>query len=248
MLLPDVIITNSLNMALSIVRDDYNSYVEAGHEERSMLYLLFNSSSIGRYDMYENAKSIIITTPESPKHLSVVVGYQAEHGKIPQIFVTLPSENEKNNSIGIGVEDDNNLFFAGEEEDEADQYREQFSRRFNTTYHVVVMTENRNEMIILYNLMKALVITLIEHFAESGISNLHLGGQDINLMAPVPDKIFRRAVTMTFEYEQLIPIIDFKDVVRDIRLYWKLEDAEERQGPIEFGTNDDLSEDSDSDS
>ncbi len=239
LVLPDLIIVNSVNLALQAVRTDYRNAVINGQEERSMLYLLFNGLSLGRYDLFENVIALLITTPENPKHIEAVSGYQMNDAKAPQVFVTLPSENAKNNSTSIGEGDQEPLFFDNSP-DSQDEYRKQYSRRYNTTYHIVIMCENRSEMIVLYNLINALLTVSINHFAMEGLENLQLGGQDLNLHNSLPDRIYRRAITMTFEYEKVIPEFVIQSVFREIRLFWKPDGAEVAQGPIIFSTEDDI--------
>lgn len=240
LVIPDQVIVNTLNLALTAIRNDYRTAIERGQENRSLLYLLFNSLSLGRYDYYENVKQLIITTPEDPKHLDVSLSYDKNIAKVNHVFVTLPSENEKNNSLAIGAGNYEELTYNNTE---GDTQRTQYSRRYSSTYYVVIICENRNEMIVLYNLFMAIIINCINHFDLEGLENLKTGGQDLRFQS-IPDGIFQRAITLNFEFERVIPELQFNDIIRTIRLYWRPEDAITRQGPIEFSTEDDIASES----
>lgn len=231
--LPDITIVETINLAIKAIRDDYNTCVNDGHENRSALYLLFNGISMGKYNIYDNAKKLIITTPENPKHLEVKHSFDSTSGKSPSIYVTLPSENDRNNSLSIGEGNADELVFDNTDP-EQDEYKKQYMRRYATTYYAVVVTENRNEMVIIYNLLKYILVICTNHLALQGVENLKIGGQDIRLENSVPDKVFMRAVTLNFEYEQLAPELAFQKIYKKVRLFWKLNNTDPAQGPIDF--------------
>jgi hypothetical protein len=233
LVLPDLIIVDTLNLALIAIREDYKTCVDAGEENRSILYLLFNGLTTGKYNIYDNVKKLVLTTPESPKHIEVVSAFQSVSGKAPSVYITMPSENDRNNSLGIGQGNADELTFDNVSPDQ-DEYRDQYMRRYNTNYYVVMVCENRNEMVILYNLFKYILVMCTNHFALCGIENMKIGGQDLKLNDAIPDKLFMRGISMNFEYEQLAPELAFKKIYSKVRLYWKLEGATIAQGPIDF--------------
>lgn len=239
LLIPDLIITNTINTFLEALRTDYRNREIDGQIERSMLYLLFNGLSLGQYDLFANVKKIIVTTPENPKHIECKVSFDHNSSKSPAIWVTLPSESEKNNSLSIGEGNNDVLTFDNTLDNEQDEYRKQFSRRFLTSYYIVIICENRNEMLVLYHLMQSMIITCINHFALEGLENLKIGGQDLQ-MNTVPDRLFKRAITVSFEYEKVVPEFLVKNIYRTLKLFWKPDGANVAQGPIVVTTYDNV--------
>lgn len=241
LVIPDLIVCNTINLALAAIRTDYRSNVIANTEDQSLLYLLFNGLNLGKYDLYANVKTLLITTAETnPKVLEAKLSYDHNAQTItPAIYVSLPAENDKNNSMGFGVGDEGELLIENDAPSQ-DEYREQYTRRWGTTYYIVIISDNRNEMLVLYNLVKALLITCHNHLHGQGLHNLKIGGQDLNI-TPQTDRLFKRAITLNFEYEQTIPELVVKAIYRKINLYYQLEGADTREGPI-------LVEDDESDS
>lgn len=243
MIIPDVVLLDTCNKILNIIRSDYNSNVAAGTESRSLLYILFNGLQLGKYNIYENVKASIITTPEDPKHIdAVTLSFNKDSKKTPYVYLTLPSENTNGNSLGIGEGDYDEVIYNNAYPGQ-DQYRKQYNRRYNTTYYLVIGSENSNDVMVLYHLFKNMLVTSTNHLALSGIENLSIGGQDLRINTAMPDSVFTRAITLSFQYEQQVPEISIKLIYDRLLLYWKPEGADVRQGPIVID-----SDDSDSDS
>jgi|JI10StandDraft_1071094.scaffolds.fasta_scaffold00684_52 hypothetical protein len=231
-LVPEVIIAKALNTVLSIVRTNHLEAITNNQESRSLLYLLFNGTALGNYDFYANAKNLIITTKQNPKHLEVKLSYdQNTTGNAAGVFLNLSSDTAKTDSISIGEGDQEELVFTngGGAQNE---YVKQYMRRFITTYQLVFIADNKNEISILYNLFRCMTIALTNHLALEGISNLKLGGQDLRVDLGIPDKLFIRAITLNFEYEVVTPEIFIQDVFTKIRFiaaidssdYYSIED------------------------
>lgn len=247
MIIPDILLINTLNTALIAVRNDYRERVAAGQLERSFLYLSFKNLQLGNYVVFDNVRKMIITTPQDPNHLEVKGSYDKNiNSKNSFVYITLGSENDRNNSLSIGQGDNEEIFYNNTPEG-TDEYKAQFSRRYATTYHVMIGGDNKNEVIVLYNLFKSLLIIANNHLEIEGLSNIKIGGQDIRSNTAVPDHLFLRPITISFEYEEVVPEISFTEIVRKIRLYWLPEGATTAQGPIEISIEDDIG-DSDSDS
>jgi len=244
--IPDITIVNAINAFLSLLRKDYNDNQTNNTPQRSLLYLLYNGLNLGKYDLYANIVQIINTTPQSPKHIEAQLSYDPNNQKtVPIIWVTLPSENQQNNSLGVGEGNQSETLLNNEPQQ--DTYKKLYNYRWATTYQVVIGSENKNETLVLYHLIKDMMVAAIGHFDSNGISNLKIGGGEIRMQYIIPDKIFTRAITLNFEYEQVIPEIFIQAVYKKLFLFWKPEGAIVAQGPIEIDAPTE-SDSSDSDS
>jgi hypothetical protein len=204
MTIPDLILQDTLNKCLVEVRRDYNAILAAGGDlTTSMLYILFDALQLERYGMFDNAVQLIITTPESPKHLFCKLSYDMNSSVYPSVHITMPAESDSRNVIGIGEGNQDEIIIDnGESEDVGRfQYRRQFIRRFNTSYQIVVMSDNKNEVILLYHLFKALIIAAYEHLELSGLNNIRMSGGDVSYSPRVPDRTFVRHIALNFDYE-----------------------------------------------
>lgn len=233
-LVPDIIICNTINNALNVVRTDYLNRVAAQQEERSILYQLFYGQTIGTYDMYANIKQLVITDNESPKFLEAKLSYDHNSTSVsPAIYVTLAAESASNNVLSIGEGDQDEVDFTNTPPMQ-DEYFKVFRRRYATTYNIVVISENKNEGAVLYNLIKELMVTCITHFEMEGLSNMKIGGQDIRINNAVLDRLFQRSVTLNFEYEQTVPELVVHSVFTKLRLFWQPEGADVPVGGIDI--------------
>lgn len=217
LIIPDIIIVNTLNNVLNIIRDNHNDAIDAGNEDRSLLYILFNDLSLGKYDLYDNVQDLLITTPSDPKHLDVKLAYSHNTSDpTASIYVALASDSNKNDSIGIGEGNQDELVF--ENDSGQNEYVKQYNKRFTTTYQVIIVGENKNQISVLYNLFRAMIIACQNHFELEGLLNFKIGGQDIRLQTAVPDRIFSRAITLNFEYEVTTPEIFIQSIFSQIRV------------------------------
>ena len=216
LLVPEVVIANALNKTLSIIRTNHTDAVANGQESRSLLYLLFNGVALDNYDFYANVKKLLITTPQDPKHITVSLSYdQNIQSTTPHIFLNLASDTPSTDSIGIGEGDQAELTFdniSGQ-----DEYIKQYKKGYLTTYQVVIVTDNKNETSVLYNLIRAILIALTNHFSLEGLQNLKIGGSDLRLNINVPDKVFTKMITMNFLYEIVTPEVFIQDIFTKIR-------------------------------
>ncbi len=236
LVLPDLILVNTINRILTILRNDFNNHQLAGTPTRSILWLLFGGLELGRYNAYQNIVAAIVTTDQDPNVIRCKLSYEKnDTSEASQIYVTLPSESNKNNTLGLGQGNQDPLEIPGT----PDTYKKQYNYRFLTTYQVMVTGPNRNEVMVLYHLIKTMLVATIEHMSHYGLSNMKIGGQDIRYQG-IPDTFFMKAITLNFEYEQVIPEIDIQNVYRTLRLFWREDQAIVAKGPIVISVDDDI--------
>lgn len=245
LLLPEHVILDTVNYLLEIIRVDFRNKQTENREEESLLHLLLNNQTVSNRNLYNEAVNIFITTPQSPKHFNCTLNFDHNDTKLPQLYITQPSESPANNSIGIG-EGDQDEITLGYDVPEPDQYRAQYMRRYLATHYVLIACENRIEMTVIYNVLKALLVSCFNHFELTGLSNIKIAGQELKMRNEIPDRLFQKAIVLTFEYEQVSPSIVIQDIFRKIRIYWKQEGTETPQGPIEFEEEDNLNDSSSS--
>lgn len=232
LIIPELVLIDTLNKLLAIVRDDYATNVISSTEEDSYLYMLFNGLVLDSYDMYENAKKVIITNTEDPNHIAAVtLAFNRNSGSAPAIVLNTPGESTNNNSLSIGEGDFDEIIVGGE-------YRKQFNRRWLATYSLMFVGENKVAIIILYHLFKSLLVSAMNHLAVVGIENLKIGGQDLNINISAPDSLFMKNITLNFEYEQRVPEFGQRLIINRLLLYWKPEGAVTRSGPLIIDADD----------
>jgi hypothetical protein len=216
LIIPDSILADTLKNGLDAFRKDFKNAVLAGNEQKSLLYIMYNGLALGKYIMYDNLKKLICNTPEDPNYIEVKLSYDHDSKRPISIHISLPSESDRTNSLQIGegdypefVTDTNNDGFG-------DTWRAQFGRRFSATYHIVIMADNKNEVIAIYSIIKMILISCINHLELSGLLNIKLGGGDVRLNESAPERRFIRPITISFEYETVAPELLVNTIINQL--------------------------------
>jgi len=196
LIIPEAILLDSLRKGLKLIRDDYNA--NKSDPPTTLLYKILSGNVIQRYDLFEQAKQVFITTEgNDPRHLDVNLFFNAKRAHIPTIHITLPGEDEKDNALGLSNGYQQPVFNSGET-----QYNQVFNRRYNATYNIIVTSDNTLEVVLIYHFMRSLLISLNPHLSLAGLTNIKMGGSDININSEiVPVNVFVRGIKFNFQYD-----------------------------------------------
>lgn len=193
-LIPEILIHTSLKNLIKFIRDDYNTNI--ADVQKSLLYRLLETNKIQRYDLAEQAAAILINNTDNPRHLDINMFFNAKRASIPTIHITLPSESEKNNTINVSEGFREPIY------NDDNTYTTTFNRRFTAKTNIIITSDNSNEVVVLFHLIKSLLISLNAHFNASGLELPKLSGGDIQISQElVPSNIFIRAIGLEYEYD-----------------------------------------------
>lgn len=193
--IPEIIILDTIKKLLKTIRLDYNNNI--ADTTKSLLYRLLNGNEVQRYKLFTQAEAVFITTDDNPRHLDVNLFFNAKRAGIPTIHITLPSESERNNAIGLSEGFRETIY------DETDgAFIRTFNRRYGAKYNIIITSDNSNEVVLLYHFLRSVLISLNPHFNLSGLQNPKLSGGDLQINSElVPSNIFIRSIGMEFEYD-----------------------------------------------
>lgn len=193
-LIPEILIHTSLKNLIEFIREDYNTNIS--DPTKSLLYKLFDTNKLERYLMAEQAVSLLITKTDNPRHLDINLFFNAKRAHIPTIHITLPSESEKNNAINVSEGFRDTIYNTD------DTYNTTFNRRFVSKTNIIITSDNSNEVVLLFHLVKNLLISLNAHFNMLGLELPKLSGGDIQINQElVPINFFTRAIGLEYEYD-----------------------------------------------
>lgn len=227
MILPDFVIIRVLNNVLDLIRTDYRTLSAANKVQESFLYRITYDMMIeDRYEPFPAAVKMLINTDQDPKKLLVRSAYDTNTNRTPFVFVALGEEHESNNSLTQGIAD-NPYQMVGE-----DKYKKFYQRRFAANYQVVIGGENKNEVVLLYHIIKAIVIHYYTVFYCERLEMMKISGGDVRMNTAVPDKIFLQTIILSFEYEQKIPFLVNDDIVKELSFSNKPEGADNFSPPV----------------
>jgi len=222
LIVPDVIIDEAVKGVLTAFRTNYEQVVNVDllPESNTLLYKVLNPVSIGGYDLFEQSKTSLLTIEnKDPRHILVHLGWDPGDIRYPSIHITLPAESG-GAADGVGVDESYPVVSDG-----ATTWSKNFERGWSTSYRLLILTDNKNEMMMLYHLLKMGLVAVIDHFSLKGLRNMKIGGQDLGpIDTKQPPGIFTRGITLTFDYTSKTPELLTQAVVNNINFFLELKD------------------------
>jgi len=200
-ILPEIILFKVIDGVLNKLKADTKQH----DEQKTFLYRTMKGVSLREFDFYKQAKELLTRELDHPRQLEVRMFFDTERASLPTIHITLPSESEEGNGIGIdqGYESDIIDGVQGK------QYV-QYNRMFRATYNIVVTSDNTFEVIMIHSLIKHMLLAMMDIIELNGAQDIRMDS-DI-----VPLNVFSRAVTITFEYENAVPSFTEEDFVETL--------------------------------
>jgi hypothetical protein len=194
MLVPEFILHSTILELLDFLRTDYST---SNSPEESFLSLLCGDVGHSRYNYFEQATQIFIENDKkSPRLLQIDLGFNLSRDKLPAIHIVMPSESESSNALG------------------QDEYTQEVdsklvttvSGRYKSTYDIVVFSDNSNETVLIYHIIKSLLKSAIPILHLKGLYNVGISGTDLAPYVDIaPQNIYSRAVRLSLEYESTSP-------------------------------------------
>lgn len=198
-LVPEFVLLEQIQKALKGIRIDYNV---AADKDLSWLGLVLKDIGYERYEFLKQASQVFIVDEKDARHLTVDLGFNMTRDSGSSIHITMPSESPSQNAIG---NDEGSLpeVFTGTD------YQKVYNRRYQATYDIVVTSDNSNECLLVYHVIKALLVSLTIQLNILGLENIAFSGQDLQPYADlVPKNIFIRSVRLRVEYESATPTFE----------------------------------------
>lgn len=201
LLMPEVVLYDLLSNIIKVLRTDMET--NANTEEKSLLYRIMGLNEQGsalrlsHYHFFKQARKILLTKD----NLKVYYGYNLSTTTGVDICILLPQENGK---TAIGADD--GYLETVETEDEED-YRQNYNvQTFESTYQLMITSNNSLEVLTVYTLLKSALLMLIDQLELYGFRNPKFSGQDIVMqddLTPVP--LFHKVLNIEFTYEHVVP-------------------------------------------
>lgn len=196
--IPEYILYYGLKSAVDFLRSDFAVQTD---ETKSLLYMILNNVGINRYEFFKQAKKVFLAGNDDPRYFSINMMYNMEKNAAPSVYITLPADQSAQNELSVG-EGANDPYFIDSTDDTQGTYQPSLSRRFQATYSIVITSDNENEVILIYHVLRALLISMHVHFNLAGLVNISLGGADLKpYNKDIPHNAFVRAINFNCQYE-----------------------------------------------
>jgi hypothetical protein len=206
-IVPEIILFNAIQGSLQLIKNDWDA---TANKTQSLLYSILGTNQLQKYNLYEQAQAVFLAKKDSPRALDVNMFFNANRAAIPTIHITLPSETLSTNGLGT----DEGFIPADQT---AQTYNFPFTRRFRTKYNIIITSDNTNEVICIYHMLRACFIGLIPYFSVTGLEDPKLNGGDIQLNSSlVPPHVFMRAIGIEFDYEVSVPQLQSNPLTKDL--------------------------------
>lgn len=210
-LLPEIVIYNTLETIVKLLREDLQEHVS--DDKETILYKLLGVDEEGKpikmnlYNYFKQAKKMFQKT----ENLSVNFGFNQKVAQSISMHILLPSEQGKS-TIGADegyIEDD---VLENGEKVATQQY---FTQMYECTYQIMITSNNSSEVNVVYNILKSMLLMLVPHLELMGIRIPSLSGNDIMMqddLSPVP--IFHKVINISFKYEHNVPQLVVQEVAK----------------------------------
>lgn len=221
-MIPDYTIEKLLNHIIAYIRNDYKEQTD---EKASYLYFLTNNIGIQRLNLFDQAKTIFLTEKGDEKRLRVYLQFPQDMKTGVAVCITHSGESHGQNVLGV----DQNHFFEdeyieseteepSEEENEypnaielgiSKDYRNSYSRRYQTKYNIIITGDNTNESLITFLILKSVLISLegTSHLSHLGFTNLKISSSDMQIKSDIAKIMFAKTISLEFEYEFKVPSV-----------------------------------------
>lgn len=212
MLIPEVILYNTINTFLNLVSLDYSIAVD---KKDSIIGQMFDLDDNERrilmqdFDYYKQASSILTRDEENTRRLHFNIGYNMQRVTMPTIHILMPSENKgRIDSIG-----------HSEKREIVGEFMEiEKSRSNSSTYYLMITSDNSSEVMIIYYWLKSMFLIFHEELELLGLRNMNHSGQDINLQQDLaPNNIFHRNLSLSFDFEFIAKMKIPKTIINKIK-------------------------------
>lgn len=212
MLIPEVILYNTINTFLNVVHLDY---IQATNKADSIIGQMFNFDDNDRriimqdFDYYKQASTILTRDEESVRKLHFNIGYNMQRMSAPTVHILMPSEN-KGRIDTIGHSEDREMV--------GNFMQIEKTRSNASTYYLMITSDNSSEVMIVYYWLKSMFLLFHEELELLGLRNLNHSGQDINLQQDLaPNNVFHRNLSLSFDFEFSTKIKIPKTIINGIR-------------------------------
>jgi len=211
-LLPEIVIYNTLDSIVKLLRNDLVENIS--NDKATILYKILgvdeegNSIKMNLYEYFKQAKKMV----SKPDNLSINFGYNQKVAQSISMHILLPSEQGKS-SIGQDegyiekdILDSNGIKIGTEN---------YFTQTYDCTYQIMITSNNSSEVNIVYNIIKSMILMLTEHLEIMGIRLPSLSGNDIIMqdnLIPVP--LFHKVINLSFTYEHNVPQLVKNEVAK----------------------------------
>ena len=165
------------------------------------LFSLFGNQTFGKgdYDYFTNAKALLLRPEDSPRKVECNIFFNRDRQGLPTIHIAL-NQDIPGEGNGLGVDPGTQF------EENGQDYRETSTRTYSARFNIICTSDNTFEVLIMYNVVRALFQGNPGLLAIAGLGNAKFSGQDLILTDYLmPATIYARGFIVDCLYEITAP-------------------------------------------
>ena len=198
--IPEVILYKALNAVFTALRNDYNNKVD---KEKTVLHYIFGKDENGNilkfntFVWFDQSVEVLIGRDTKLRMVEWYLGYNMKRLNVPTIHIMLPSESPINSGIGS-----NEGYIEAEIDTHTKVVRPVYTQDSQVTFNLLITSDNYNEVLIIYNFLKSIFLSIKTHLELSNLQNVTFSGSDMNFNEDLmPANIFHRNFNVSFSYD-----------------------------------------------
>lgn len=187
---PEILIQNTVDNIIAFIKADWDTAVD---KTTTILYDMWNGVSHGNYNYYEQAQKVFTKTDADNRKIKILPAYGKNQNKFPCITVN-SSNQTTGGQDGLGFD----INSADVYYDEANlQFADNYARSFTGTTSVVIYSDNKEEVLLIYYTVMSFLELLSDHLHHSGFKNLKISGRELQILPKdIQEGVFVKAIQL----------------------------------------------------
>jgi hypothetical protein len=211
--IPNLKIKKVLEQFIAMIILDYEDKVANTLESESWLYRVFNGVEYGGFDFYEQAVNVIVGRGEnSPKRLSVKIGWNFSKSSNPTIHIVAPAEVQGGENA-IGMSEDTNKFYNNND----GTFVAQTLRSYDGDYELMINSDNEYEAELIYRFLQALFQSAYDTLQTTFSGTFSFSGKQVLFDPEVIPYNFIRVFSIKINNTIGVPKFTLTNYLTDVR-------------------------------
>jgi len=197
--IPEIKIYEIVKAMVDHLKEDHD---KAQDKNKSMLGYMLGDNDLLKKDYFDEAVSIFSRKNGNPRQLRTRLYYDMSKATVPTIHITIPQEMQDQSPLGTVSGEEIPVTLPVNSSNEGKiAYRSVTQRRFRARTHIIITSDNESEVTLIYHVMRAMIMSTLDHFSLVGLENVVIGGQEVRVNERVaPDHIFHRGIEIGYSY------------------------------------------------
>lgn len=219
MLIPEIILYNSIKAFLSLLQTDYNAASDKTQTILNDLFAVDNNGTILQLEnlnYLEQAVALFARTTQNPRMCAAYVGYNQQRAFLPAVHILMPQEVPgRYGSLGLSAGEVAPIYNPGG----TPPYEiVTLTVTYRATFDLLCTSDNTTDVLLIYYMLKSLFPYLSDTFEILGLHNFKTTGMDVQLdPAYAPPNIFHRTMRVEFDYQSQTQIRNAKNFANSLQ-------------------------------